>query len=237
MLPLAKTLTPRPPQPPPPKSCADDSGLVDPEGSVSIIAVGAESDAVTAVPFTPIAATDAALKSAGVHLPLEKNAQIYFDDNSAKFKDDLDFTASRAAYTPATQLEPEYVAWSADGTKIYVNLQENSAIVTIDVATATATQIKGMPLKDWSEDGGNEGLDTVKDDGCTLANKVGYKSMRMPDAIAVATIDGQVCTRAAPRLSIPRHLSLLSSPLSAFLPPSAAIHLAPPPLPPARITS
>ena len=58
------------------------------------------------------------------------------------------------------------VTWSADGSKIYANCQENSAIVTIDVATATATSIHAMPLKDWSAAGGTEGIDTEKDDAC-----------------------------------------------------------------------
>ena len=62
---------------------------------------------VTTVNFAPVAATDADLIAAGVHLPLELNAQVYYDDNSGEFASKLDFTESRAAYTPATQLEPE----------------------------------------------------------------------------------------------------------------------------------
>ena len=34
-------------------------------------------------------------------------------------------------YKPSTQLEPEYVKWSADGTTVYVNLQENNALVKV----------------------------------------------------------------------------------------------------------
>ena len=33
--------------------------------------------------------------------------------------------------------------------------------MTIDVATATATSIHAMPLKDWSAAGGTEGIDTA----------------------------------------------------------------------------
>ena len=43
--------------------------------------------------------------AAGVHLPLSLKAMEYWDDNS-DVKDDLNFTAARAAYTTATQLEP-----------------------------------------------------------------------------------------------------------------------------------
>ena len=64
------------------------------------------------------------------------------------------------------------VTWSADGSKIYANCQENSAIVTIDVATATATSIHAMPLKDWSAAGGTEGIDTEKDGACESMQRV-----------------------------------------------------------------
>jgi len=146
---------------------------------------------VTTVNFAPVAATDADLIAAGVHLPLELNAQVYYDDNSGEFASKLDFGASRAAYTPATQLEPEWVAWSADESKLYVNLQENSAIITIDVATATAEKIDALDLKDWSSAGGTAGIDTIKDHACTLAFKPGFKAMRMPDSIAVYSAGGQ----------------------------------------------
>jgi len=169
-----------------------DAGLVDPEGSVSIISLdnGGSSGTVQTVSFAPIATSDEDLKAKGVHLPLELKAQEYYDLHSAKFSGDLDFAASRAAYTPATQLEPEYVKWSADGSKIYANCQENSAIVTIDVATATAISIHAMPLKDWSAAGGTEGIDTETDGACELKHKPGFKTMRMPDAVAVMQIDG-----------------------------------------------
>ena len=64
------------------------------------------------------------------------------------------------------------VTWSADGSKIYANCQENSAIVTIDVATATAISIHAMPLKDWSAAGGTEGIDTEKDGACESMQRV-----------------------------------------------------------------
>ena len=62
---------------------------------------------VMTVTFGSVATSDVALKAAGVHLPLELNAQEFYDLNSVEFASKLDFTESRAAYTPATQLEPE----------------------------------------------------------------------------------------------------------------------------------
>ena len=67
----------------------------------------------------------------------------YFNDHSY-LKDDLDWDAAIAAYTPATQLEPEYLAWSGDDATVYVNLQENSAVVAVDAATATAADVFGL---------------------------------------------------------------------------------------------
>ena len=166
----------------------DADGLTDPEGSVSIITVGKEK--VTTVSLTDVAPSDAALIAAGVHLPLSLDAMKFFDSHSNKFKSKLDFTKARAAYTPATQLEPEYLAWSSDGKSLYVNLQENSAIVTVNVTSGKATSIKALPTKDWSEGGGTEGIDTVKDDDCKLEYKPGFVSMRNPDAIVAVSIDG-----------------------------------------------
>lgn len=166
----------------------DDDGLTDPEGSVSIITVGKEK--VKTVSLTDVASSDSALIAKGVHLPLSLDAMKFFDLQSKKFKSKLDFTKARAAYTPATQLEPEYLAWSGDGKSLYVNLQENSAIVTVNVTSGKATSINALPTKDWSEGGGTEGIDTVKDDDCKLAFKPGFVSMRNPDAIAAVSIDG-----------------------------------------------
>ena len=77
-----------------------DAGLVDPEGSVSIISLDNDgsSGTVQTVSFAPIATSDEDLKAKGVHLPLELKAQEYYDLHSAKFSGDLDFAASRAAH-------------------------------------------------------------------------------------------------------------------------------------------
>ncbi len=50
----------------------------------------------------------------------------------------------------AQDLEPEYVAVSADSKKAYVALQENNAIATVDLATATVTELLPLGYKDHS---------------------------------------------------------------------------------------
>jgi len=126
-----------------------------------------------------------------VHLPLSLNAMEYFDFHGVASWN-IDWNAARAAYTPATQLEPEYLVWSSDGSKLYVNLQENSALVTISVVNGfgTVDSIDAYGLKDWSSSGGTEGIDTVDDGTCTLEFKPGFKTMRTPDSIAIAEVDG-----------------------------------------------
>nr|AFO84043.1 alkaline phosphatase [Karenia brevis] len=163
--------------------------LLDPPGSVSIIHI--DTGAVTPVSFESIATSDDELMSKGVHLPLPLKAMEYFDLHSNQFKDKLDFASARANYKPVSQLEPEYVLWSPDDSKIYVNLQENSALVEINANTGIANNISAYPLKDWSASGASEGIDTVNDDKCLLEHKPGFASMRMPDSIAVVSVDGK----------------------------------------------
>lgn len=52
--------------------------------------------------------------------------------------------------TVAKDIEPEYITVSADSRTAYVTLQENNAIATIDLASATVTRIKGLGFKDHS---------------------------------------------------------------------------------------
>jgi len=132
--------------------------------------------------------TDNELITKGVHLPLPKNAMEYWDEHS-DVAADLDFTDVRGAYNSAMNLEPEYLGWSADGTKLYVNLQENSAVVIVDVPASgepSAASIHAYGLQDWTA----KGIDVVKDDGCNLTKYPGLYSMKNPDSIAVVNVDG-----------------------------------------------
>ena len=51
----------------------------------------------------------------------------------------------------AQNLEPEYVAISADNTTAYVTMQENNAVAIIDLSTATIKDIVALGTKDWSK--------------------------------------------------------------------------------------
>jgi len=162
--------------------------LTDPEGGVTLVDV--ETHKTTAVSFHTIAgATDAHLISKGVHLPLPLKALEHFDLHSARTKNLVDLSEARRSYSPATQLEPESIAWSADGANVYANLQANAAIVTIDVARATAERITPLGLKDWSVNGDNDGIDTVRDGKCILQHKPGFTTLRSASSISSFKVD------------------------------------------------
>jgi hypothetical protein len=143
----------------------------DPEGSVSIIDIsgGVASATVQSAGFTSFNGQIATLRSAGV--------RIY-----------------GPGATVAQDFEPEYIAFSADGTKAWVTLQENNAFAIIDIVTATVTQIIPLGLKNHNLPGNS--LDPSDRDGVggVASIKIGnwpVFGMYQPDAIAQYTISGQ----------------------------------------------
>lgn len=146
---------------------------VDPEGSVSVIAVNrggggalAVSPTVRTAGFGAFNSQAAALRTAGV--------RIY-----------------GPGATVAQDLEPEYITVSDDGRTAWVTLQENNAIATLDVASATITAIHPLGTKDHSVAGA--GLDPSDEDGVANTNsgtpvaKIGtwpVRGMYLPDAVA-----------------------------------------------------
>lgn len=140
----------------------------DPEGSVSII--NSATYAVQTADFTAFNAQAAALGAAGVRL-----------------------TGPNA--TVAQDLEPEYIAVSADGSTAFATLQEANAVAIIDIASATVTGIKPLGLKDHSQPG--NGFDASDRDGAGNASLNGniqnwnVFGLYMPDGIASFTDEGQ----------------------------------------------
>lgn len=102
----------------------NDEYTIDPEGSVSIVDIsgGVEAltdDDVVTAGFTAFNDQIDELRAAGVRI---------FGPGA----------------TVAQDVEPEYIAVSADSTTAFICLQENNAIAVLDIATATITDI--MPL-------------------------------------------------------------------------------------------
>lgn len=155
---------------------------VDPVGSVSIIAVSGASPSATATTLLRTVSTAgfdsfngqiAALRSSGVRI---------FGPGASVAQD----------------LEPEYIAVSADSRTAYVTLQENNAVAVVDIASKTVTEIKPLGFKDHSLAG--MGMDVSDEDGGVNTNSgspvvkiqpVQVKGMYQPDAIASYTVAGQ----------------------------------------------
>ena len=153
---------------------------VDPEGSISIIEVSGLSPTTsklelthTIAGFTAFNSQAASLRAAGVRI---------FGPGASVAQD----------------LEPEYIAVSADSKSAYITLQENNAIAVVNIASKTVTAIRPLGLKDHSLPG--MGLDVSNEDG-TLNSNTGtpailikpypVKGMYMPDAIASYQVDGK----------------------------------------------
>jgi len=170
---------------------SDAEGLRDPVGSVDLVwDLWAKTPQVYRVSLRGLG-SDRDLLKKGVHLPLPLKAQAYWQDFSGL---EVNFTAARRSYTADTNLEPEYLGWSADGHRLYVNLQENNAVATIEFSrrhAPTATEVSSLGLKDWSRKGGTQGLDVVGgDQTCNLVQYPGFYSLRHADGMAVVTVDG-----------------------------------------------
>ncbi|MFO0820130.1 MAG: choice-of-anchor I family protein [Pirellulales bacterium] len=148
-------------------------GSVDPEGSVSIIDLtnGVGGATVATAGFSGFNGQAASLRAEGVRI---------FGPNA----------------TVAQDLEPEYIALSPDGTIAYVSLQENNAIASIDVATATVVDI--MPLGFKNHLLAANRLDASDRDTPGSSN-VGILNIRnwpvlgmyQPDAIASFVVNGE----------------------------------------------
>ena len=153
----------------------NDDYSVDPEGSVSIIDVSGgiaalTQSAVTTVGFTSFNGQKDALRTAGVRLYGRKGGVA----NGS---------------TVAEDLEPEYIAFSADGQTAYVTLQENNALAVLNIATKTVSSIKPLGLKD--HDINANSLDPTDQGGILALQKLPVFGMYQPDAIASFSSGGQ----------------------------------------------
>ena len=144
----------------------------DPEGSISIIDIagGVASATVQTATFTAFNSQLTALRAAGVRI-IGPNATV------------------------AQDLEPEYIAVSADGLTARITLQENNAIAILDIASATITNILPLGAKNHNLSG--NGLDASdRDEPVTGGGRINIQNwpvfgLYQPDAIASYTVNGQ----------------------------------------------
>ena len=133
---------------------------IDPEGSISIIRLGDDKKSLkqaTTLGFGGFTAQQ--LKDAGVRLSGEN------------------------ADNPAKDIEPEFVKITSDSKRAVVTLQENNAMVVVNLETSTLETPTGLGAKDWT----GLSVDTSDKDGGYLPGDRDFKSLYMPDGMDVFT--------------------------------------------------
>lgn len=146
----------------------NDAYTIDPEGSISIIdlsnGIAAVSQAsVTTVPFTEFNAQEPALLASGV----------------------------RKLYAPSTlaqDFEPEYITISPDSKKAWITLQENNAVLKLDLASKTFDGIAPLGTKNHRVFG--NGLDLSDQNNQIHIANWPVKAFFLPDAITNYEVDG-----------------------------------------------
>ncbi|NJL04290.1 MAG: DUF4397 domain-containing protein [Chloroflexaceae bacterium] len=147
---------------------------IDPEGSVTIIDI-------PATPITPATVLNTVEVS---FTDFNKGGPRHAEAVAANIR-----TPNPGTSTVAQDLEPEYIALSADSSKAYVAMQENNTLAIIDIATATVDTLIGLGTKDHSLPG-NELDASDRDDTINIRNWP-VRGIYQPDAIATFTVGGE----------------------------------------------
>lgn len=142
------------------------AGQADPEGSVSVVDLrrGPERATVRTADFRAYDARRDALLASGV--------RVYGPGASV-----------------SQDLEPEYVTTSTDGRTAWVTLQENNAVATVDLRSATVTDVRALGTKDHARSGA--GLDPSDRDGGIRIGSWPVRGMYQPDGVASFSVRGR----------------------------------------------
>lgn len=144
------------------------AGVLDPEGSISIVDLtrGVDRATVSTADFIRFNDQKAALIASGV--------RIFGPCFGADCSED-------GIATVAQDLEPEYIAVSDDSRTAYVTLQDNNAVAVVDIDRATVTDVLPLGFKDHNAQG--NGLDASdRDNAINIANWPVF-GMYQPDGI------------------------------------------------------
>lgn len=155
----------------------------NPEGSVTIIPVsGSGADVLPGAPIQ----LDFALFEPGGSLELGSTLDLIKAPADAATTPKVRIHPN--ANSVAEDLEPEYITVAPDGTTAYVGLQENNAIITIDLSTDSITGIFPLGAKDHSLR--VNALDADKNDDVANIVPQPFFGLYMPDAIASYQVGG-----------------------------------------------
>ena len=139
----------------------------DPVGSITVVDIsgGVASPSATTIGFTAYNGQEIALRSQGI--------RIYGLNASA-----------------AQDFEPEYITISDDDTKAWVALQENNALVELDLTTNTIVKLIPLGYKDHSLTANAMDV-SDQTSGINLSN-FNVRGMYQPDAITQYTSGGNI---------------------------------------------
>ncbi|KLT65127.1 choice-of-anchor I family protein [Pedobacter sp. BMA] len=140
----------------------NDAYTVDPVGSISVINVKSNYSVKT-VDFSGFESQKATLLAGGF--------RIY--GPNASFAQDI---------------EPEYIAVSADSKKAFVTLQENNGVAEVDIVSGTITKINPLGTRDISM--AENAFDVSDKDSKTVLGTWPIKAFYLPDAISYFTTGG-----------------------------------------------
>ncbi|WP_158971345.1 choice-of-anchor I family protein [Paraglaciecola sp. L3A3] len=137
---------------------------IDPEGSVSVIAItdGTPADTSMAITFEAYNGKQAELEAQGMHFPNPSGRTI---------------NGTLISTTIAQDLEPEYITTTDQ--IAYVTLQENNGLAIINLAD-NSVKVVGLGYKDWSE----YQIDTMEDGAVSFGQYQNLYGLYMPDTIA-----------------------------------------------------
>jgi hypothetical protein len=144
----------------------DSNYTIDPEGSVSIIDL---SRGVAKL-------TQADVRTAG-----------FSAFNGATLNSSIRIFGPGASL--AQDLEPEFITVSDNSKTAWVTCQENNAIATIDIPTATVTKLTGLGFKDHLLP--DNGLDASDRDNLINITNWPVKGVYLPDGITSYKVGGQ----------------------------------------------
>lgn len=154
-----------------------DGSNPDPEGSISLINLPENPDAIRRLSNTDVVAVDFTRFNAQKKALIDQGIRIIGNGPGYPIP------------TVAMDLEPEYIAVAEDSKTAWVTLQENNALAKVDIANATVTDL--LPLgvkKHWMK--GN-GMDASSEDGGVNIRLWPVHGMFQPDAISAYSIHGQ----------------------------------------------
>ena len=140
----------------------NDAYTVDPKGTISIINIK-DNYSVKTLDFSAFESQKAALVAGGFRV---------YGPNA----------------TFAQDIEPEYIAVSADSKKAYVTLQENNGVAEVDVVSGTITKVYPLGTRDISL--AENAFDVSDKDSKIALATWPIKAYYLPDAISFFTTNG-----------------------------------------------